>query len=206
MAQRITIVDYGMGNLHSVRRRFERIGVNTIVASDANDLRRAERVVLPGIGHFQRAMENLRALHLLEALDEVARARRVPVLGICLGMQLMARRSEEGGDQGLGWVDAEVVRFRVDDPVRYKVPHIGWNGITVRKDSALLKGVPSDGQFYFAHSYHLVTSAASIVLCETAYSHPFASAIESENLFGVQFHPEKSHGVGELVLRNFVRL
>jgi glutamine amidotransferase len=205
MSQQIAIVDYGMGNLHSVERKFSRIGARTTVTSDPGVIDRADKIVLPGVGHFRRAMENLHQLGLLEALNG-ARARRVPVLGICLGMQLMAQRSEEGESDGLGWLDAKVVRFRVGDTVRFKVPHVGWNEIVQRKKSALLRNIPDCAEFYFVHAYHLVANREAIVLSETEYDYGFASAVESESIFGVQFHPEKSHDIGELLLRNFMDL
>jgi len=192
-----------MGNLHSVQRKFSRIGARATVTSDPGVISRAEKVILPGVGHFRRAMENLRQLRLLEALND-ARARRVPVLGICLGMQLMANTSEEGDTDGLGWLDAKVVRFKVGDTVRFKVPHIGWNEIVQKRKNALFRDIPHRAEFYFVHSYHLVANREAIVLAETEYDYSFASAVESENVFGVQFHPEKSHDVGESLLQNFV--
>lgn len=205
MQPQITIVDYGMGNLHSVRRKLERVGARTIVTSSPQAIAAADKLVLPGVGHFQRAMENLRELRLVDALNE-ARARQVPILGICLGMQLMARRSEEGGVDGLAWVDADVVRFKVTDTVRHKVPHMGWNRVAIQRESALLRDLPPDGEFYFVHSYHMVCDADAdrIVLCRTDYAYPFTSAIQQDNVLGVQFHPEKSHAAGERVLANFM--
>jgi len=205
MPHQIAIVDFGMGNLHSVQRKFIRIGARTTITSDPDVIGRSDKVVLPGVGHFQRAMENLRQMRLLEALND-ARARRIPVLGICLGMQLMANRSEEGDADGLGWLDAKIVRFKVDDTIRFKVPHIGWNETAQKKKSALFKNIPDRAEFYFVHAYHLVANHEAIVLCETEYEYRFVSAVESENIFGVQFHPEKSHDVGESLLQNFIGL
>jgi glutamine amidotransferase len=202
----ITIVDYGMGNLGSVRRKLEQLDVLAEVTADPDAVKRAEKLVLPGVGHFGEAMSNLKRLGLYEALVEAVLERRVPVLGICLGMQLMARRSEEGSSEGLGWIDAEVVRFAVPDRSRYKVPHIGWGRISVRKQSRLLRGIADDAEFYFVHSYNVRTCAPEIVLADSEYGHDFVSAVERDNLFGVQFHPEKSHHAGALVLRNFVEL
>lgn len=206
MAQRITIVDFGMGNLHSVARSFDRLGVKATVTADPSEVARADKLVLPGVGHFGKAMENIRSLRMLDALRDAGRVRCIPVLGICLGMQLMARRSEEGEAEGLGWIDAEVVRFRVPDTLRYKVPHVGWSKIAMRRSSTLFEGLPDDAEFYFVHSYSLDARSPDLVLCESEYAHPFPAAIEHENLFGVQFHPEKSHRVGERLLENFVGL
>ena len=205
MPQEIVIVDYGMGNLHSVQRKFSRIGARTIVTSDPDVIGRAKKLVLPGVGHFQRAMENLRELQVLEALND-SRARGTPVLGICLGMQLMACSSEEGDTEGLGWLDAKVIRFKIGDTVRFKVPHVGWNEAVQKKRSALFKNIPEHAEFYFVHAYHLVADREAIVLSETEYDYIFASAMESENIFGVQFHPEKSHEIGESLLKNFLDL
>jgi imidazole glycerol-phosphate synthase subunit HisH len=205
MPQQITIVDYGMGNLHSVQRKFSRIGARTIVTSDPGVIDRAEKLVLPGVGHFQRAMENLRQLRLLEVLND-ARARRVPVLGICLGMQLMAHTSEEGDTHGLGWLDAKVVRFKVGDTVRFKVPHMGWNEVVQKRKNVLFKNIPDRAEFYFVHAYHLVANREAIILSETEYDYSFTSAVESESVYGVQFHPEKSHDIGEALLQNFADL
>lgn len=202
----IAIVDFGMGNLHSVRRKLDGIGAATTVTSDPAAVLRADKVVLPGVGHFGQAMENLRALGMVEALNEAALVNRVPILGICLGMQLMAKRSEEGDAEGLGWVDADVVRMRVPDPRRFKVPHVGWGRLDVRKRSALLKDVSADAEFYFVHSYNLEVRTADLILCESDYAYTFPAAIEHDNLFGVQFHPEKSHADGDRLLRNFVEL
>lgn len=205
MQQLIAIVDYGMGNLYSVQRKLSRIGARTVVTSDPSVIGRAEKLVLPGVGHFQSAMENLRRRRLLEPLNN-ARARGIPVLGICLGMQLMAHRSEEGDTDGLGWFDAKVVRFKVRDTVRFKVPHIGWNEIVQKKKNALFRNIPERAEFYFVHAYHLVANHEAVVLAETEYDYRFASAVGSGNILGVQFHPEKSHDIGESLLQNFADL
>jgi glutamine amidotransferase len=202
----IAIVHFGMGNLHSVRRKFDRLGVTTTVTSDPSLLLSADKLVLPGVGHFGQAMENLRSLNLLDALEEAVRVNRIPVLGICLGMQLMGTHSEEGDAEGFGWIDAETIRIRVPDPLRFKVPHVGWARIAARKESALLQGLREDAEFYFVHSYNLKVHSPELVLCESEYGNVFPSAIEHENLFGVQFHPEKSHADGERLLKNFVEL
>lgn len=204
--QHVVIVDFGMGNLHSLRRKLDAMCSSVTISADPAVVGRADKLVMPGVGHFGRAMENLRSLHLVDALNEAARVRRVPTLGICLGMQLMARRSEEGGAEGLGWVDADVVRIRVSDKLRHKIPHVGYARITAERQSLLLKDLPDDAEFYFVHSYNLQARQPDLVLCESIYAHPFTSAIEHGNLFGVQFHPEKSQRVGDRLLRNFVEL
>ena len=201
---RVAIVDYGMGNLHSVRRKLDRIGVHAQITSEADEVMRADKLLLPGVGHFGKAMEHLATLGLVPALHEAVVAKKTPILGICLGMQLFARGSEEGGAEGLGWIDADVVRFGVEDTLRYKVPHMGWNGVRVTRSSPLLDGVTDQTEFYFVHAYHLVCRDAEVALCDTDYEYPFTSVVQRENVYGVQFHPEKSHDAGEALLRSFL--
>lgn len=151
-------------------------------------------------------MANLEEFRLLDALNEAVLVKRKPVLGICLGMQLMATMSQESDRPGLQWLDAEAVRFKLPVAARHKVPHMGWNRIQIKKASALLKGVENRSEFYFAHSYHLKLNDQSDLLTETEYSISFPSAVERNNIFGVQFHPEKSHRIGVLVLKNFIEM
>lgn len=202
----MVVVDYGTGNLHSVKRVVERMAANCVVSSSARDIERADKIILPGVGHFGTTMSTLKKLSLLDALNEAVLNRRKPVLGICLGMALMAGRGEEGDADGLGWIDAVSVRFSHRDTERYKVPHIGWNRVAVKKCSQLMQGVPDGSEFYFAHGYYLKLNDRSCLLGETEYETTFASAIERENIFGVQFHPEKSHDAGRQVLANFIRM
>lgn len=202
----ITILDYGMGNLHSILKKFRRIGAAPVVSSRPEDIATADKLVLPGVGHFGVAMRNLEQSGLKAALEEAVMGRGVPILGICLGMQLFARHSEEGDSQGLRWLDADIVRFKVSDPVRFKVPQMGWNSMEMNKESRLTRGLPLEPEFYFAHAYHLVCRDPSDVLGETTYDYRFPSAVERKNIYGVQFHPEKSHDVGEAMLRNFEAL
>jgi imidazole glycerol-phosphate synthase subunit HisH len=200
----VIIVDYGMGNLHSVKRKLDRIGVHPQLTADPDELVRADKLLLPGVGHFGKAMEHLVTMGLVPALHEAVVVNRTPILGICLGMQLFARRSEEGGAEGLGWIDADVVRFAIGDPRRLKVPHMGWNSVRVIRSNALLEGVTERTEFYFMHAYHLVCRDSGDVVCDTDYGYRFTSVVERGNLYGVQFHPEKSHDAGELLLRNFL--
>jgi glutamine amidotransferase len=151
-------------------------------------------------------MANLSELGLLDALNEAVLIRRKAVLGICLGMELMAMTSEEGGTPGLQWLDGEAVKFKASAAARPKVPHMGWNHIQIKKGSALMKGVEDQSEFYFAHSYYLNINDRSDLLNETEYGVSFPSAVERDNIFGVQYHPEKSHRVGAQVLKNFVEM
>ena len=206
MTPRVAIVDYGMGNLHSVKRKLDRIGVHGHVTSDADEILRADKLLLPGVGHFGRAMQHLTTLSLVPALHEAVTGRKTPILGICLGMQLLARHSQEGDVEGLGWIDADVVRFAIDDTRRFKVPHMGWNGVRADRPSPLLTGVTEQTEFYFVHAYHMVCRDRDDVLGDTDYGYRFASVVQRENVYGVQFHPEKSHDAGEALLGNFLNL
>lgn len=203
-APRILILDYGTGNLTSVRRKLDRMGVRSSVSSAPDDVAAADKIILPGVGHFGKAMANLVKLRLIDALNDAVLAKRKPVLGICLGMELMAETSEEGDASGLAWLDAETVRFDLGDSTQYKIPHMGWNQVRVKKDSRLMSGIGGEAEFYFAHSYHLRLRDNSDLLSETEYGIAFPSAVEKDNIFGVQFHPEKSHDAGARLLKNFV--
>ena len=202
----IAIIDYGMGNLGSVKRKFNLIGVDAVISSDPLDIVNADKLILPGVGHFKKAIENLKKLNLWDIINEVVLIKKKPVLGICLGMQLMAKHSEEGDVKGLGWFDADVVKFQIKDKLKFKVPHIGWNHIRKMKESKLMSELPDLSEFYFVHSYHFKCNNPLDILNETEYESNFTSAIEKENIFGVQYHPEKSHDVGELLLKNFNKL
>ena len=205
MVKEALIVDYGMGNLFSIRKVVERLGFSCAISREPDAIRQAGKLILPGVGHFGKAMQNLESAGLIEPLQEAVLAKKTPVLGICLGMQLMAAFSEEGNARGLGWFDAQVVRFRIRNKELYKVPHMGWNTLSHEKPSSpLLKGIGPEDEFYFVHSYHVETKIPSDILSMTPYEYQFVSAIEKENIFGVQFHPEKSHGAGERMLNNFL--
>jgi imidazole glycerol-phosphate synthase subunit HisH len=205
MGDRIIIVDYGMGNLNSVRKKFIRLGVNVVISNHPSEILKAEKLILPGVGNFRKAINNLKELNLWDVLNETILVKNVPILGICLGMQLMAKHSEEGYENGFGWIDAHVKKFRIDDNLRFKVPHTGWNNVKLCKPSSLFIGIES-ANFYFVHSYHLVCKDPNDVLCETTYEVSFVSAIEKDNIIGFQFHPEKSHDAGEKLLSNFLQL
>ncbi len=200
----IVTIDYGMGNLHSVWKALKRIGFESKVSSSPADILSAEKIILPGVGHFKSGMQHLGDLKLLEPLNQKALLEKTPVLGICLGMQLLTRHSEEGDATGLGWFDANTVRFRFDNAHRnLRVPHMGWNNIKPAASNDLLNGVSGDSVFYFVHSYHVVCNNPADVLATTAYGINFVSAIRKNNIHGVQFHPEKSHEGGMSILKNF---
>ncbi len=206
MSAKLVIVDYGMGNLNSVKRILDRMKVNAVVSSNPKDIAGSDKLILPGVGHFGKAMSNLRELNLLDTLNEAVLIKKKPILGICLGMQLLAKKSEEGDADGLGWFDAEVVKFRVSDTLKYKIPHMGWNQIYLKNNSSLMKKIPELSEFYFVHSYYVKVKQQSDLLNETEYDDIFTSAIEKDNIFGVQYHPEKSHDAGAQLMKNFIEL
>jgi glutamine amidotransferase len=200
----IVIVDYGMGNLASIQNMLKYLGVKAAITNDAEQVRAAAKLILPGVGAFDSGMKNIEVLGLRAVLDDRVVGDGVPILGICLGMQLLGRKSEEGKSAGLGWIDADTARFRLDGELsKLKIPHMGWNRVEARKESGLLCEMHEQPRFYFVHSYHLVCGQEEDVLCITPYGYDFASAVERENIFGVQFHPEKSHTFGMTLLRNF---
>lgn len=206
MSNKILILDYGMGNIYSVTKKLSRLKINSFVSSSEEAILTADKIILPGVGHFGKAMENLKKLNLIEILNHEVLIKKKPILGICLGMQLMANKSEEGNVDGLGWVDADVVKFNITNKLKYKVPHTGWNQVTISKESKLMNNIPESSEFYFVHSYHFKAKNSLDILNETEYEGRFASAIEKENIYGVQYHPEKSHDIGEILLKNFVNL
>lgn len=203
---KISIINYGMGNLFSVAKKVNQLGVEYEIISTPQEILNAKKIILPGVGHFGKAIENLKELKLIEPLNEVVLNKKIPVLGICLGMQLMAKSSEEGNIHGLGWFDAEVVKIKVTDPIKYKIPHIGWNSIKNEKNSFLMNGIPDESEFYFVHAYHVKCNDLSDVLNTTIYESNLVSAIQKENIFGVQYHPEKSHEIGKKLIRNFTEI
>ena len=197
----VGIIDYGMGNLHSVQRKLHILGADFKIVTNSLELDGCEKIILPGVGHFGAAMQKLHELNFTEALSHFALVEKRPILGICLGMQLMAQYSEEGNTKGLGWVKTKIVRFHVEDPKRYKIPHIGWN--TVRSENSKLLD-EQENEFYFVHSYHAQEPQEKVVLHKTTYEKEFISGFEKENIFGVQYHPEKSHNQGIVLLKRFL--
>ena len=200
----ITIIDYKTGNLGSIQNILKKIGVQSIITSDRKEIATATKIILPGVGAFDTGMKNLVDLDLVDILNQKVLNDRIPVLGICLGMQLLSKGSEEGSLQGLGWIDAETIRFRFVDTAEYKIPHMGWNFTTQHKESKLFSGMFPEPRFYFVHSYYFKANDEGDILTSTSYETEFTSAIEKGNILGVQFHPEKSHKFGMKLLRNFV--
>lgn len=200
----ITIVDYGVGNLGSIRNMLKKVGSESRITSVASEISAANKLILPGVGAFDAGMQHLQKSGLIPALQERVRERGVPILGICLGMQLMTQRSEEGVLPGLGWVDAEALRFKFEEGASFKVPHMGWNVVNPHKSSLLLSGAYPEERFYFVHSYFVRCTNRADVLLTARHGSEFDAAFESDNIMGVQFHPEKSHKFGMRLLHNFV--
>lgn len=198
----IAIIDYGMGNLRSVQKALEKGGQTAVITQDSQQLREAQKIVLPGVGAMRPAMEKLKNLHFIDAIQKAVQDGK-PFLGICLGLQLLFEKSTEGGDiPGLGILKGTVERFSM-----LKVPHMGWNQLQIQKDRCpLLNGVAQSASVYFCHSYYVNPEDPQIILTLTDYGIPFTSAIWKDNIFGVQFHPEKSQAVGLRILENFGKL
>jgi len=202
----VAIVDYGMGNLDSVARAVEECGGEPLLVRTVSELGRAGSVILPGVGSFTKGMRNLRVSGMVDALQEYVVERAMPFLGLCLGMQLLATRGEEGGGEaGLGWINGEVARLRPEGEDE-RIPHVGWNEVVCTRESPLFAGLDGRRDFYFVHSYTLACEDEGDVLASTPYAGGFTSAVERGHVRGLQFHPEKSQRAGFQVLRNFIGL
>lgn len=200
----ITIIDYGMGNLGSIRNMLKKLGVDAHVTFDPADIKIARKIILPGVGHFKRGMENIRSKGgLLEALNDAALQKKTPILGICLGAQLVTTRSDEGDVEGLNWIPAQTRKFEL--PAPYKIPHMGWREVAVKKqDHPLCLELHQPSRFYFVHSYFLKPDDESDTLMTATYGPvTFAAALQRGNIMACQFHPEKSHKFGMRILKNF---
>jgi len=201
----ITIVNYGMGNLGSMLNMFKRIGVKARIESDPDVLHGSEKLVLPGVGAFDAAMQRINAVPgLREVLEHKALTECVPIMGVCLGMQLLTRSSEEGQLAGLAWIPGVTRRFPRQE--RLKVPHMGWNVAHPNTPSIITTGLDSEPRYYFVHSYYVQVDDPTHSLMRTHYGLDFDSAIGRDNIYGVQFHPEKSHRFGMQILKNFAEL
>ena len=200
----IVVIDYGLGNLGSITNMLKKVGVPVLISSDPTEVEKADKLVLPGVGAFDAGMNNIAARGLTPLLNYRVLEQKTPILGVCLGMQLLCKRSEEGHLPGLGWLDAEVIRFKFDNNnTTLKIPHMGWNSLSVRKPHPLFADLETENRFYFVHSYHVVCADMGNVLAHTNYGYDFASAVVKDNIMGVQFHPEKSHKFGMRLYKNF---
>jgi len=202
----IVIIDYqGAGNPNSIRNMLKHIGVDSTISNIAGDIEKADKLILPGIGAFDSGMKNLHDSGLIALLSYKVIEDKTPILGICLGMQLFTRISEEGNAPGLGWIDAETTRFNFIETLdgRYRTPHMGWNSVKLVQNNPLYNKL-LEPRFYFAHSYHISGINRENILTTTLYGYEFVSSFVKENIIGVQFHPEKSHKYGMTLLKNFV--
>lgn len=199
----IAIIDYGMGNLRSVQKGFERVGREAVVTSDAKTILSASKVVLPGVGAFPDCMRNLEEYGLIDVVHKSIRSGK-PFLGICLGLQLLFSEGEEFGiTKGLDIIKGRVVRFSGPEFQTLKVPHMGWNSLIVKRKAPVLESIPENGQVYFVHSYHVLPEDSSVIATTTTYGIEFVSSIWKDNIFASQFHPEKSQTLGLSILKRF---
>jgi len=199
----IGIIDYGVGNIGSIHNMLKKIGVQSEIVSQVDKVRKAKKLILPGVGAFDTAMENLEHSGLIPILRQKVFDFQTSILGICLGMQLFFNYSEEGAMPGLAWVEGEVKRFRFEDQQNLKIPHMSWNIINIKRTRPILSGLTKEARFYFVHSYHVVCKDDDDILTTTPYGCEFTSSIQRKNIIGVQFHPEKSHKFGMQLLQNF---
>lgn len=203
----ITIIDYGVGNINAFVNVYKRLDIPTKIAKTASDLIDAKKLILPGVGHFDHAMNELNKSGMKEKLNELVLNDKLPVIGICVGMQMMAKNSDEGKLEGLNWINASVRKF---DETKIKqatrLPHMGWNDVTPVKKHPLFEGLENEALFYFLHSYYFECNNPQDILATSDYGGVFSAAANFENVYGIQFHPEKSHHYGEMLLHNFAKL
>ena len=200
----ITIIDYGLGNILAFVNVYNRLNIPVAVAKSAKDLHNASRLILPGVGSFDHAMRQFDQSGMRHIVEQLVMQEKMPVLGICVGMQVLAKSSDEGDLPGLGWIDGKVKKFDLSAmPAETNLPHMGWNDVIPVADSGLFKGMEKNSQFYFLHSFYFDCNQQSNVLAVSDYGGNFSCAVRQDNVYGVQFHPEKSHHFGSQLLRNF---
>jgi imidazole glycerol-phosphate synthase subunit HisH len=202
----IGIVDYGLGNVRAVANIYQRLNIPAMLVSNSQQVAAADQLILPGVGSFDWAMQCIDRSGMRAALDEQVMGQGKPVLGICVGMQIMARCSEEGSAAGLGWLAADVRRFSFTDQQRLRLPHMGWNDVTPRTAAPVMQGLEADARFYFLHSFYFAPDCEADIIASADYGGPFACSVQRANCVGVQFHPEKSHGWGIRLLKNFAEV
>ncbi len=201
---KIAIIDYGLGNLHSVLGAVRKVGYDAVVTNDALEIQASDKLILPGVGAYADGIRNIKNLNLIEPLEEFVNIKKKPILGICLGFQLLAKESFEfGRHKGLGWIDASVEKFSLEDK-KHRVPHVGWNDLFKYKNVLLWDGIPNDAIFYYVHSYYVNCKNEKIIIGKCSHGINFVSAIQQENIFATQFHPEKSQFYGLQIIKNFI--
>jgi len=200
----IGIIDYKMGNIGSVKKAFKRLKIDSIITNNYKDLLNVNKIILPGVGNFEKGIENLHRLDLINCLNELVIDKKVPILGICLGMQLLCNFSEEGHKEGLGWIDAKVKKFNFSS-TKFKIPHMGWNSIETLNKNPLIKSNNLE-DYYFVHSYFVECNRPENIIGSTNYGIQFVSMLNKQNIYGTQFHPEKSHRQGLAILENFSKI
>ncbi len=203
----ITLIDYGVGNIFAFQNVYKRLDIPTKIAKSTEDLMDAQKLILPGVGSFDYAMNRLNNSGMREKLDELVLIQKTPVIGICVGMQMMGNRSDEGSEEGLKWIDGDILKF--DEKLiqhRTKLPHMGWNDVTPVRNHPLFSGLEKEAIFYFLHSFFFKCNNPSDSIAISDYGVSFSSAVYKDNIYGIQFHPEKSHQYGEKLLHNFAML
>ena len=200
-----TIINYNLGNPKSIKNMLSYLGIDAVISDDLNTLKSADRLILPGVGHFAHGINQLNNLGFTDVIKEHALTQQKPILGICLGMQLMTNFSEEGDADGLGLIDAQTKKFQLQDK-SLKIPHLGWNEVSWQKESPILNSLSEKPRYYFVHSYFVECNHQNDVLGTTHYGQDFVSAFQHDNIIGMQFHPEKSHANGIQVFKNFANL
>lgn len=200
----IVVIDYGMGNTGSIINMLKKIDAEAISSNKAEDIQKADKIILPGVGSFDNGMENLHKLNLVKEIQNETIINKKPFLGICLGMQLLGRSSEEGKLEGLNLIPFKNVRFAFKDDINLKIPHMGWNIVSFNRDDLLFCDIKDTQRYYFVHSYHAVCDNPYNSLITCYYGYNFTAAVKKDNIYGVQFHPEKSHKFGMKLMENFV--
>lgn len=202
----VTIIDYNTGNLGSIKNMLKRLNIPSQITNDVQAIEQAEKLILPGVGHFDYGMQQLHNSGLVSLLNKKVLTDKVPILGICLGVQLLTQCSEEGKEKGLGWIKGKTIAFdKTKLAANQKIPHMGWTNVANYEQSKLFTDIPAEPRFYFVHSYHLELDNEQQCMVTANYGYDFAVGIEFENILGVQFHPEKSHKFGMKFLENFVK-
>lgn len=200
----ITIIDLDMGNSRSIYNMLYRLGFKSEITREKNKIRQSSKIILPGVGSFDKAIENLDKFELKEILSQKALVEKIPFLGICLGMQMLTNSSEEGNLPGLGWIEGHAIKFKANNEI--KVPHMGWNYVEIFNHGELTNNLNESSRFYFVHSYYVRVKDERHSIMKTNYSTQFDSGIQKDNIYGVQFHPEKSHKFGMKILKNFAEI